>query len=214
MAECRRQSLLRDGDRIVCLGDSITADPEGYVSVVREVLRLSRPQERIAVINAGVEGSTAADMLARFGRDVLQRKPTWVTISAGMNDAALGLPLVEYRTAIEGLLHAAESAGLRAGLCTTTVFEDEWVPGVTERGNALLGEYNRWLEETAGSCGLLVIPVHEAFRRVREGADRDLRLTTDGVHLTPMGRYVMGLTFLAAFGVSLLAPIESESMPA
>jgi hypothetical protein len=36
-------------------------------------------------------------------------------------------------------------------------------------------------------------------------------LTSDGVHMSPTGRYLMGLTFLAAFGFSL--PRGSEAAP-
>lgn len=202
------RSLLRDGDRVVCLGDSLTADPEGYVTMAREVLRLARPDERIAVINAGADGNTAHDMLARFERDVTPRKPTWVTISAGLNDAALGLPLADYREAMQGLIEAAEAAGAQVGLCTTTGFEEGWLPGIVARGDALLEEYNAWLEEVAGERGLLLIPMHEMFRRAREGADEEFRLTHDGAHMGPTGRCLMGLTFLAAFGVSLPTELD------
>jgi len=206
----RPRALLKDGDRLVCLGDSITADPQGYVTMAREVIRRARPDGRIAIINAGAEGHTAQDMLERFERDVLQRRPTWVTISAGMNEAALGLPLAEYQQPMAALLDTASSAQLKVGLCTTTMFEADWVPAATKRGNALLEEYNAWLCSVARERGLLLIPMFEMLRRARQDADPagGFRLTHDGVHMAPAGRYLMGLTFLAAFGIPL--PAESN----
>jgi lysophospholipase L1-like esterase len=148
-------------------------------------------------------------MLQRFERDVVQHRPTWVTISAGMNEAALGLPLAEYQGPMTALVDAAKSAQLKVGLCTPTVFEADWVPAAMQRGNGLLQEYNAWLCSVARGRGLLVIPMFEAFQRARQGADAEsnLRFTHDGVHMAPAGRYLMGLTFLAAFVISL--PTES-----
>src|SRR4051794_28866505 len=75
--------------RIVCLGDSITEqgeNPGAYVWLVRHFLNDVYPQEHIEVINAGISGHKSTDMLARFQRDVLDKKPDLVTISVGVND--------------------------------------------------------------------------------------------------------------------------------
>jgi lysophospholipase L1-like esterase len=191
----------------VCIGDSITADPEGYVTMARQVLRLARPDDRIELINAGVSGNAAANMLARFEAHVLQAGATWVTISAGVNDAARGVPPEQYARALTAMVDMAQRAAIQVGLCTPTRFEDPG-PGNWARDlNQTLGGYAEWLEQTASERGCLVIPMFETFRLAMEasGPSDELWLTQDGCHMSPTGRYLMGLTFLAAFRVSLPA---------
>src|SRR5580704_14936633 len=85
-----RPAALRDVHRIVCLGDSITQageGPGGYVWLTRDFLKRIYPGSNgagdIEVINAGISGHKSSDMLERFGRDVLEKKPDLVTISVG-----------------------------------------------------------------------------------------------------------------------------------
>ena len=198
MSEAR--SLLREGDCVVCLGDSLTADPEGYVTLAREVLRRRLPPVSVGLVNAGVCGDTARGMLFRFDRDVLRHRPTWVTISAGLNDAAQGASPADFVESVSCLIAAAREADVRVGLCTATTLEGpEWAAAV-----CLLWQYNQWLRETADREGHLLIPMDEVCRLAAAGtAEEPLRLTYDGVHMGPMGRYLMALSLLAAFGVSL-----------
>lgn len=203
MADDVRCARLVPGDRLVCLGDSITADPHGYVTMAQQVLCLSRPELR--VINAGAPGDTAEDMAARFERDVLARRPSWVTISAGGNDAVRSTSAVDFGCTLQTMIDAARAAGARVGLCTPTPLEPEFTGPPVGMANALIAQYAAWIARAAGEQGLLLIPMHETFRLVHETSDPadPARLTHDGVHMSPMGRYLMGLTFLAAFGVSL-----------
>lgn len=207
------RSLLHAGDRVVCLGDSITADPEGYVTMAQDVLRLARPDDGIELVNAGICGNTAADMLARFEREVIAADPDWVTISAGVNDAARSVPVEDYARSIAAMIELAQGAGIRVGLCTPTLFED---PGSTDWGRELnrrLESYNAWLESAANESGCLLIPMFGTFRIVIEASadSGELWLTQDGCHMSPVGRYLMGLTFLAAFRVSL--PASAHEVP-
>ena len=75
---------LRDKDTIVFAGDSVT-DAEklttedglgrGYVKLVRDALIAFRPAEEYRVINAGVNGNTSRELLARWEKDVSEKKP-------------------------------------------------------------------------------------------------------------------------------------------
>jgi lysophospholipase L1-like esterase len=203
MTEAVKRARLKPGDRLVCLGDSITADPHGYVAMAQQVLSLSRPG--ITIINAGGPGNTAEDMAARFETDVLAHGPSWVTISAGGNDAVQGVPLADYQRSLLQMIEAAQGAGVCVGLCSPTPFEPQFTGAPVDTVNALIAEYATWIARAAMEQALLLIPMHETFRLVQEASDPadPGRLTHDGVHMSPMGRYLMGLTFLAAFGVSL-----------
>ena len=79
-----KEKFLEKGETLICLGDSITYAPNGYVSVLQEKLHDN------TIINAGVPGEKTANALVRFKTDVLDRKPDALSIFFGANDAAIG----------------------------------------------------------------------------------------------------------------------------
>ena len=86
---------LRDKDTIVFAGDSVT-DAEklttedglgrGYVKLMRDALIAFRPAEEYRVINAGVNGNTSRELLARWEKDVSEKKPDILFCMIGIND--------------------------------------------------------------------------------------------------------------------------------
>lgn len=92
--------IFEDLDRIVFAGDSITdmgsGNPvgeglfdslgHGYVRVVENMLAAYYPELRIRVTNSGIGGNTSRTLLERFDRDVIDLKPSWVSICIGVND--------------------------------------------------------------------------------------------------------------------------------
>ena len=71
---------------IVFIGDSQTAvrSPVTQAQTYAQIVGAARGFGTI--INAGVGGNTAADMLARFSTDVLSHSPDAISIMAGVND--------------------------------------------------------------------------------------------------------------------------------
>jgi acyl-CoA thioesterase-1 len=59
------------------------------------------PGARIEVANLGVPRQTAADMLARFPREVLSGRPTLVIWETGTTDAVRGVDLDEFRATVQ-----------------------------------------------------------------------------------------------------------------
>src|SRR5690349_17572413 len=91
------------GDRVLFLGDSITASEEGYVDILAQALGRTRPDLDLRLLNAGREGDTTRSAAARLAADVLDHGPDWVVISLGINDlneslagSTLGVPLPEF----------------------------------------------------------------------------------------------------------------------
>lgn len=89
----RTAAQLRAGEPvvIVAIGSSSTAGAgatnpaASYPSRLQDALRQRFPGADISVINAGVNGQDAPEMLARFDRDVAAYKPTLVIWQAGVN---------------------------------------------------------------------------------------------------------------------------------
>ncbi len=81
---------LKDGDRVVFYGDSIT-EQRLYTSDVEEFVLTRFPGSKITFIQAGVggdrvSGGRAGPVDLRLERDVFAYHPTVVTIMLGMND--------------------------------------------------------------------------------------------------------------------------------
>jgi lysophospholipase L1-like esterase len=110
--------LARTGQRIalggpltiVAIGSSSTAGAgasspaAAYPSRLAVELKALFPRTAIKVINRGVNGETATEMLARFDRDVFAEKPDLVLWQVGSNSVLRDMPLAD------------ASARLRAGL--------------------------------------------------------------------------------------------------
>ena len=104
----------------------------------------SKPQ----AIGAGISGHKSNDMLARLDRDVIGRKPDWVTISCGVNDVwhgATGVPLEPYKKNMTEIVDKCQAAGIKVVLLTSTM--------ITEDAGAVfnqkLAAYNDFLRELA-----------------------------------------------------------------
>lgn len=194
---------IASGQTLVCLGDSITQADPGYVSLLAALLAAQYPERGIRVVNAGIGGHKAPDMLARLERDVLAHRPDWVTVNVGINDVWHGLegpggvPLEVYAPTLDAIVQRLQAASAQVVLVTPTVIgEDPDAPA-----NALLGRYVAAMEGIAARRGTLLAPAHADFLsalRAGRAASPDFRLTTDGVHMNPAGNARLALTLLGA----------------
>lgn len=204
---------IKPGDRIVAMGDSIT-QAGGYLRVIDAVFAQQYPDLKIPrIINAGISGQKAEDMVQRFEKDVVARKPDIVTISVGINDVwhRLEQPhdpqvLAEYRRNLDRMVRMASEAGARVFILSPTVIEED----AESEGNRRLKMYIQAGQEVAREGKAEYVNLHELFLRVvrrrrdlgqKGQAKGDERLTTDGVHMTSMGDTVMAVGFLRALGV-------------
>src|SRR6266853_2365242 len=81
---------LKDGDRVVFYGDSIT-EQKLYTSDVEEFVLTRFPQWRVSFTHSGVggdkvSGGRAGPVELRLERDVFAYQPTVVTVMLEMND--------------------------------------------------------------------------------------------------------------------------------
>ena len=94
-----RGRLLKEGDRVLFQGDSITNAfrmPQesndtyqmgaGFAMLVAARVRLQRPQDRITFMNRGISGQGIQNLLARWRPDCLDLRPDVVSVLVGVND--------------------------------------------------------------------------------------------------------------------------------
>ena len=102
---------------IVAIGSSSTfglgasSPAMSYPSRLAVELRALLPRTSITVINRGVNGETAQEMLARFDRDVFAAHPDLVLWQVGSNAVLLGRPIAPTGLLIDEGVRRLKAAG-------------------------------------------------------------------------------------------------------
>ncbi len=199
---------VRSGEKIAFLGDSITAGgaatPSGYVRLVISGLEANGVQA--TAIGAGISGHKSDQMLERLERDVISKKPDWMTLSCGVNDVwhgPKGIPLEQYKQNIAAIVDKAQAAGIKVVILTATMIHED----AANDNNKKLAAYNDFLRELARqkNCRLADLNADmQAAVAVPAGAPprRGNLLTSDGVHMNPRGNQMMAAGVLKTLGSS------------
>lgn len=200
----RAEVLVKSGEKIAFLGDSITSQgangPSGYCNLVISGLKANGID--CTPIYAGVSGHKSNDMLARVDRDVINKKPDWMTVSCGVNDVwhgANGVPLDQYKKNIGEILDKCEAAHIKVLILTSTMIgEDE-----PNANNQKLAAYNDFLRETAAQRKLPVADLNAEMQAELKAAPKHQGnyLTVDGVHMNVHGNIMMATGILKGFGL-------------
>jgi poly(3-hydroxybutyrate) depolymerase/lysophospholipase L1-like esterase len=197
---------VKEGDRIVAMGDSITAGG-GYLRYIGKALLDSYPALGVSnVVNVGVSGQKAENMVDRFQKDVVDRKPTIVTINVGINDVwhRLGRPhddavLQKYHENVAKMVDMAQGTGARVILLAPTIIQED----SASEGNRRLPMYADAMRSIAAEKKCAFADLHGMFIEAlkRKPADQTRWLTGDGVHMGARGNAIMALGVLRALGV-------------
>jgi acyl-CoA thioesterase-1 len=205
-ADTPKDLQLKPGDTIVAIGDSITQGG-GYLRDIDAVLAQQYAGLKIhKVVNKGISGQKAEDLAERFDRDVVQLKPAYVTLSIGINDVwhRLGQPhdpkvLAAYKSNVAGMVDAAQKAGIRVILLTPTLIQED----PKSEGNVRLKQYVAAEREIAAEKKCQLVDLHGMFLTAlkKKPAGSGNWLTSDGVHMKPLGDAAMAVGVLRALGV-------------
>jgi len=191
---------LESGHTLVCFGDSLTADANGYVKILQERLT----GRGIKVINAGVGGDKTPAALTRLKSDVIDLKPTAVSIFFGTNDAAIGRgvwrdePVVSPQTFGENLKWIIHLCRLQGGI---RKFSINTIPNRPE-GRAYLEigdlrqQYCQAARKAADDMDAFLVPLDAIFADLREKhyarlSPEGLLYTRDGVHMNEEGSQII-----------------------
>ena len=204
LASARADILVKSGEKVAFLGDSITqggwSSSKGYVKLVAAGLKANGVD--IEVIPAGISGHKSNDMLKRLDKDVLEKKPQWMTLSCGVNDVwhgVKGVPLEDYKKNIREIVEKAAAANVKVVMLTATVIHEK----LDSPENQKLEAYNAFLRELAKEKSLPTADLNAMFQeRIKAANTPDKKiLTSDGVHMNPEGDRVMAEGVLKAFGL-------------
>ncbi len=203
-----KELQIKAGDQIVCIGDSITQGG-GYLRNMDTFFKEQYPDLKIPkIINAGIGGQKAEDLIKRFQKDVVDRKPAFVTISIGINDVwhRLKAPhddaiLATYKENVAKMVDMAQTAGIKVIIIAPTLIQED----PASEGNKRLPMYIAAEKQIAADKKCQFVDLHEMFLTALKQKPADAKgnwITGDGVHMNDKGNAVMSIGILRALGVS------------
>ena len=195
--------LIKNGETIAFLGNSITQFATGNTGYLFLVANgLESKGIRVKTINAGISGNVSTQMLDRLDKDVINKKPNWMTLSCGVNDVwhgKTGVPLEQYKINITKIVDKAQAAGIKVIILTATMIgEDQG-----NENNQKLVAYNNFLKDLTKEKNCLLADLN-ADMQAEITKSNPLKgvnvLTNDGVHMNALGYQMMAIGILKTQG--------------
>jgi lysophospholipase L1-like esterase len=204
----RGQIIVKDGESIAFLGDSITQEgwerEYGYVRVALQGLEAAGV--KVTPVPAGVAGDTSERMLKRLD-GILAKKPTWMTLSCGLNDVS---PACAWRVGYEdftknvtAVLDKSQAAGVKVIILTPSLYKDVDPENET---NQKAAAYVAYLRQQAEQRNLPLVDINAAHRaeiaRLKNENSPRKTLLYDGIHMAPRGNLMMAASLLKTLGLT------------
>jgi lysophospholipase L1-like esterase len=206
---------LKDGDRVVFYGDSIT-DQRLYTTFTETFVVTRFPKLKVTFVHSGwggdrVTGGGGGPVDVRLRRDVFAYKPTVMTIMLGMNDGSYrAFDQGIFDTYANGFRHIIQSVKsafpkTRITAIEPSPYDDVTRPPQFEGGyNAVLVRYGQFIAELAKSEGLNVADLNTpvvAALKTAQGIDPKLaaEIIRDRVHPGPGGHLLMAEALLKSW---------------
>jgi len=191
--------------RIVALGSSSTSGTgassrkTSYPARLEAELRTAWPGVPIEVINAGIGGELAADMLRRIDKDVRARKPQLVIWQTGVNDAIRGVPVAEF------------SAQLATGICRikaagsdVLILDHQLAPRIEKLPNGRT--YRQAMRDIAAAEGVPIVHRFEIMKHLVDTSQFSLAtmLDADQFHLNDRSYACIGHLVARALDLAVM----------
>jgi lysophospholipase L1-like esterase len=213
------QEVLKKNDRIVFLGDSITAAGArkgGYITLASQAIAKAYPELNVELIGAGIGGHKVPDCQKRLSKDVLQKKPSIVFIYLGINDVwhwthpavvargKRGTTPEDFENGLKEMILKINKAGARVILCTPTVIGEK--SDGSNFDDKMLDQYSDISRQVAKDTKSQLLDLRKSFlnqlkRRNPENATKGI-FTSDGVHLNEKGNRLLSSLVLRALNVT------------
>lgn len=209
----------KDRDKILFVGDSVTdagrGQPvgeglwagvgNGYVRAIDTMLNVYYPELLLHIVNMGNSGNNTRDLLSRWQRDVLDKKPDYAVLSIGFNDVwrqfdtptipEQAVPLDEYRENLKKLV-TLTVPNVRELIMMTPYYLE---PNKTDMMRAEMDRYRAAFREVSDEYGLLCIDLQDEFDEYLKFRHSSY-IMWDRVHPGWIGSQIIARAFLRAAG--------------
>lgn len=198
------QCMLRDGDRLVFVGDSIT-EARHYAQYVVTYFSLHEPGLKLSFRNAGLSGDTAEGALGRLQKDVMDLHPTVVSVTLGINDWKYKSSEKErqawYRQNMSTMVRRLKEANIRPVLLGPGCVDPDRRSGDGERYDAIVKSFSETVRDIArrektahGDLYRLMLDVQTKVKAETAGTS----IIPDSIHPGTDGHAVMAYALLKA----------------
>src|SRR5215475_10982057 len=201
--------------KIVAIGSSSTAGAgasspaRNYPSRLEAELRNHFPGHPITVVNRGVNGEEATDMLARFETGVIPEDPHLVIWQVGTNSLLRDRPLdTRSKVLREGIVQ------LKSRRMDVVLMDPQYVPRVLAKSEheAAVAQIARTAKEQ--KVGLM--HRYDMMRHWYESEHLAFEtfVTSDGLHMNDWGYHCLATSLGAAIADAATRPTETAVLPA
>jgi lysophospholipase L1-like esterase len=143
-------------------------------------------------VGRGISGQTTAEMLVRFRQDVIELKPRYVVILAGINDIARNNGYISVENTFKNIVSMVELAKankIKPVLCTLVpAGAIHWRPSVGDP-RPQIDQLNALITAYAKANRIKLVDYHTAMKDADDALDAKYRI--DGVHPNIDGYKVM-----------------------
>lgn len=191
-----------DNLTIVFFGDSLTQrtgitlsnDPAhrfsldyagSYVDILVKKLIVHYPEVKLRYFNRGIGGNTVVDLLNRV-EDILSKKPDWVVLFVGQNDAKCYSPS-EYRQNLIKLIKIFKKNKIKVLQLSTT-------PGTDEERNRILDAYDSIIKKVCRDYNNYYVELKEFFKKIKrknESSSVPINVYNAGCHFSELGNILI-----------------------
>jgi lysophospholipase L1-like esterase len=214
LRQTQRQLLAGKPIKIVAIGSSSTfgagaSKPyNNYPSRLAAELSREFVDHDIKVINRGVNGDDAADMLARFEQGVIAEKPDLVLWQVGTNSLLRGDPVAPHRSILHGGIVRLKAIG-----ADVVLIDPQYAPRVLARPN--FGEMLELLKQTAR---VETVNLFQRFALMRhwhevEKLPFEAFVSPDDLHMNDFSYGCVAHALGGAISEALTRPVVSATAP-
>ena len=211
---------LKDGDKVVFYGDSIT-DQRQYSVIVETFVATRYPHLDVSFVNSGwggdsVSGGGGGTIDTRLKRDVFAYRPTVVTIMLGMNDGGYKAETeANDQKFFDGYKHIVESIRTNLPQARIMAIEPSPYDDVTRppafpvasdvQYNEVMRSFGKWIAEYAQQPGVDVTDFNavmvKTLLQARElDPENAKQIISDHIHPSFGGHMILAETLLKAWG--------------
>jgi lysophospholipase L1-like esterase len=198
--------VIKNGQKIAFLGDSVTAFGAGPSGYAQQVIRgLKANGINAALIGAGIGGNDSTQMLEREDADVIAFHPDWMTVSCGINDIWHHISLDQYKENLTKIVEKAQEANIKVIILTPTMIDENQASDMNQE----MVPYVAFLHQLARDRKCLIADLNadmQAAVLAAGGGPKNKRggkvITMDGCHPNALGHQVMALGVLKTMGLN------------
>jgi lysophospholipase L1-like esterase len=200
---------------IVAIGSSSTAGAgasspaASYPSRLAIELGRHFPRQPITVLNRGVNGEEASDMVARFDQNVIAEKPDLVLWQLGTNSVLRDHPLASHGALIHGGVSRLKASGI-----DVILIDPQFAPKVIAKPDA--ESMVNLISTTAKQDNVDLFRRFALMRKWREveGMPFEAFVSPDGLHMNDWGYGCIAKALGVAIAEAATRPVESAAAQA